>query len=163
MAFIRGNFSVLASATAKLPRIHSYASGVDNLSAIIAANYFLDVNDMLTPGDFIIIKALDTYGILNVLTNTGTAVTTGNVLAGGSTLAITSSGVINTTAGNVQMTITAPGAQIGNSTNVQINTPGMVPVTVLHSKILVAGEIIVVFSADPSTDTIINYQSFSTS
>ena len=146
--------------------MHKYKSTTDTLATIAASGYFNDAYSpapannenepvQLQTGDAILINGTDGTAVYQFTAVTPTATMTAlSISPAIPTLLATN---YTTVGGSATEVIALPGLGIGvvSTISVDLHTPGAAPVTVL-SAFAGVDQVTVVFSADPSNDTVIN-------
>jgi len=166
MAFERKNFVRIGSSqTNGVPTAWQYISGVDESIDIITSIYFLEVADILQPGDAIFITdslgVSDLYAVqavspgVFVLLN---SITTGD--AGPASHIVVAGGEYTTVGGGLLENIPVPGITIADIVSSTIKVPNPAGLEVRSTGIKVDNEIELTFSVDPGTIAIISYQVF---
>lgn len=161
MSFVYKNFGVLAGSTNANGALMdwSYISDTDTVATIIASNYFLELcenleNPLIAVGQKIWIKGSDGYAFVYFSSVSDSAVAVAPVPQAG--FIALKSAIYTTAGGSATEVIAAPGVLATDVVLVTLRTPGATPVTVVRA-VTATDQISVVFSANPSTDTIINY------
>ena len=80
MAFAKANLS-LVNYSGNGFHIWHYVSTADNSNTIDTAGYFNEASSEMNVGDVIFVNSSDGFGIVNVLSNSGGTVDTGDVVS----------------------------------------------------------------------------------
>ena len=138
-----------------VPTPWAYVSATDTLTTIKAANYFNDFKDQLTINDNLYIVGTDGAQYVKV-TAVSPNVTVTTLASENQSHIVFVAATHTTAGGSATEVITVAGALASDLAFVVLETAGGVPVTILTAK-AGAGDITVVFSADPSADHVVSY------
>jgi len=157
MAFVKQQFGNPSdAAVGNLPTLYHYWSTADTVATIIASAYFDDLTDSVVAGDVIYIKGSDTAEYVEVTSDTGVTPVTVESITGSAGDAVTYVAQATSVGGAATEVFTAAGVVATDVVSAVLHTVGAAPVTIT-SAAAGAGNISVVFSADPAADHVVNF------
>ncbi len=182
MAFDLNSFDKLSQAgLTQMLTLWGYVSSTDAIATIAAANYFDDLSDRVSIGDYIYMRGSDGSNLAAITATTphvtvalnpdvvtpgsiatadlaNNAVTLGKLASGITPSHIVKyAGTFTTAAGSASQAITVTGALNTDLAFAQLKTAGATPRTLLTA-IAAANAVNLVFSGDPLADHVVCYQ-----